>query len=791
MSQLNEDCLYEIFKNLDGNSLYSCLLVSRLWCSISVRLLWRDRLDYKTLLSCLPNESMDILRANNILVPTLITPFINYASFCKKFLLDEFFHSGIKKIFNNELNDEKLCIVSNEILKLLVNQASLKELYVYDLSYSSYLDSLVMVNTFLQDLEEFYCHSGHPSYFYNQLSHICRKIRVLNVTLDVSTSDSLADFISAQKNLEKLSVWQFKKLENENRFFSKIPHSIIDLTISGINIDNLYSLLNNFNELKKLNLSLMSESNYNKFDDLNLSKLEVLIFSNDVIQPTNNTLIRFLDTHGTNIKIFSIKNSDNLLNNYIARSCQNIKEIYTGLDSHTNLEIFEMFIKELQYLESIKINISGNSNEKEIFEIIKDCSQENFYNIELKYLGNAISTLLPADLNTFILDWKERKSHKLSIIFDNTILSSENMDILTLFLNYRLVPSGNTLLDEFLNKWTLKWFPLSIEDITYLDKGGNGTLYKSIIKLKSGEPVNVVLKCHNNINENINEFLTEWKYHQDCLYSSAIINLHGFTKISGIDGYMVIMDYASKGSLRENLQTISKNNWEKKLYMLFGIISGLNDIHHVNLIHCDFHDGNILIHEYVTGKDKVFISDLGLCRPIKSSLKKDDIYGVIPFMAPEILRGNSYTKASDIYSFSMIMWKFTSGVPPFNDKDHNLQLSLDICRGERPEIPKGIPQCYTNLMKRCWDEDPNERPSTSEVFDTIKDWIYFLDKKKIEDIEEEKKKQIMEFINAPIVQNNITTHPRAFYTSRLLNFNSVQLNKNLLRTECLECMIDD
>ncbi|CAB5183206.1 unnamed protein product [Rhizophagus irregularis] len=150
-----------------------------------------------------------------------------------------------------------------------------------------------------------------------------------------------------------------------------------------------------------------------------------------------------------------------------------------------------------------------------------------------------------------------------------------------LFLNYRLVPSGNTLLDEFLNEWTLKWFTLEIKDITYLDKGGNGTVYKSIIKLESGEPVNVVLKCHNNINENINEFLTEWKYHKDCLYSSAIINLHGFTKISGIDGYMVIMDYASEGSLRENLQTISKNNWEKKLYMLFGIISGLQDIHYL------------------------------------------------------------------------------------------------------------------------------------------------------------------------------------------------------------------
>ncbi|POG82459.1 hypothetical protein GLOIN_2v1498708, partial [Rhizophagus irregularis DAOM 181602=DAOM 197198] len=56
-----------------------------------------------------------------------------------------------------------------------------------------------------------------------------------------------------------------------------------------------------------------------------------------------------------------------------------------------------------------------------------------------------------------------------------------------------------------------------------------------------------------------------------------------------------------------------------------------------------------------------------------------------PFMAPEILRGKSYTPASDIYSFSMIMWEFTSGVPPFNNKAHDIHLSISICKGERPE----------------------------------------------------------------------------------------------------------
>ena len=160
------------------------------------------------------------------------------------------------------------------------------------------------------------------------------------------------------------------------------------------------------------------------------------------------------------------------------------------------------------------------------------------------------------------------------------------------------------------------------------------------------------------------------------------------------------MDYANKGNLRENLTRIVKNNWNQKLYMLYRIITGLSDIHEKNLIHCDFHDGNILNHND-NNKDKIYISDLGLCQPVKLFLKKYDIYGVLPFMAPEVLRGKSYTLASDIYSFSMIMWELTSGISPFNDRAHDLQLSLSICKGERPEIIENTPQCYVDLMKKC------------------------------------------------------------------------------------------
>jgi serine/threonine protein kinase len=251
---------------------------------------------------------------------------------------------------------------------------------------------------------------------------------------------------------------------------------------------------------------------------------------------------------------------------------------------------------------------------------------------------------------------------------------------------------------------------------------------------------------------------------------------------------MVVMQYANKGNLRGNLMKIVKNNWEQKLYMLYKIIYGLKIIHKQNLIHCDFHDGNILNHD----NEDIYISDLGLCQPVKSFLKQHELYGVIPFMAPEVLRGKSYTPASDIYSFSMIMWEFTSGISPFNDRAHDLQLSLSICKGERPGIIENTPQCYVDLMKKCWNNDPLKRPSSKEVSDIIKNWIILPLGMKIKNISEELKCNIMEFVNAPIGNSNITTesHLQACYTSQLLNFTSKKLNETL-ESECLDCIVDD
>ena len=94
---------------------------------------------------------------------------------------------------------------------------------------------------------------------------------------------------------------------------------------------------------------------------------------------------------------------------------------------------------------------------------------------------------------------------------------------------------------------------------------------------------------------------------------------------------------------------------------LSDIAIGLAKIHDQKLIHRDFHCGNILS----TSIDDSLITDLGLCKPANEKSEKSEkrIYGVLPYVAPEVLRGKEYTQASDICGFLIIAYEVCTGYP--------------------------------------------------------------------------------------------------------------------------------
>src|SRR3954447_12480515 len=135
MSKFPADCLNEIFEYLekDKATLRSCLLVNRLWCEVSVRILWRIIRNYNTLIACLPIESKEVLYQNGIITSTSAAstpPMFNYVSFCKVLSINRVSYE-IRQLLNKQQPiqdlDNNVHITTEEIFKYLVTQISLRK----------------------------------------------------------------------------------------------------------------------------------------------------------------------------------------------------------------------------------------------------------------------------------------------------------------------------------------------------------------------------------------------------------------------------------------------------------------------------------------------------------------------------------------------------------------------------------------------------------------------------------------------------------------------------------------
>src|SRR5687768_12723749 len=97
---------------------------------------------------------------------------------------------------------------------------------------------------------------------------------------------------------------------------------------------------------------------------------------------------------------------------------------------------------------------------------------------------------------------------------------------------------------------------------------------------------------------------------------------------------MLILDYMEKGNLDAFIE--NKDNditWKDKYLLLQQILQNLTRIHYFNYVHKDIHPGNILC-----GEQGWFIGDFGISGPAYKK-KDNEVVGVIPYIAPEVLRG--------------------------------------------------------------------------------------------------------------------------------------------------------
>ncbi|UZO01643.1 uncharacterized protein OCT59_020155 [Rhizophagus irregularis] len=238
---------------------------------------------------------------------------------------------------------------------------------------------------------------------------------------------------------------------------------------------------------------------------------------------------------------------------------------------------------------------------------------------------------------------------------------------------------------------------------------------------------------------------------------------------------MEILNKTSKEKPRNLWKDV---NWKK--YQTHVTVSSINSATKSEEI-----DDSVIYMDDIEKRKEVYgicgeCNEPGMCQPANNeekSDKKEGVYGVLPFMAPEVLRGYQYTKAADIYSFGIIMNEFLSEEIPFNDIPHDHILAIKICKGLRPKISEHIPKFLVELIMKCWDAKAENRPTAKELYQILKKWneTKFNDDEIHSQMREYEKIREKKFKNRSNENKSesIKTHPQAIYTSRLLSFKNL------------------
>ncbi|XP_031171838.1 receptor-interacting serine/threonine-protein kinase 4-like [Sander lucioperca] len=296
----------------------------------------------------------------------------------------------------------------------------------------------------------------------------------------------------------------------------------------------------------------------------------------------------------------------------------------------------------------------------------------------------------------------------------------------------------------------------SLEGWEVIGSGGFGQIYKARHRQWACD---VAIKLLHHDDGNNDSLLREIKMMQEAS-SPHVIRVRGVFKgrppnsgwATQLGVVMELMERGSLASLQEALD--GPPPWPLVFRLAHQVALGINLLHSLPcpVLHLDLKPPNVLLDDTLNAK----LTDFGLSRisySVAQVSKKEDGWGTVSYMPPEAF-GLTYKpkRASDIYSYGILIWSIATGKQPYEDATA-ARVKLLIPQGQRPLMDDikgdaaGLTE-LTELMQRSWDNIPERRPQALEcttkteelyqkhkhaIFDAVHEVLKKLDQKEKEE----------------------------------------------------------
>jgi hypothetical protein len=453
LPELTYDIL-KFFQN-DFTTLYSCILVSRLWCRLAIPLLWENPFsiptrNYNFIDFYLHNLNDDLItklneyRSNENLLPS--NTLFNYSKFIKylntwEFIsfVKEWFENSFKTLkhknnYDSELNFKRL--IHMLLLKIFIeNEVNLHTLYIEirgSLDYSPYLGDILEL--ILQV----------PNFFHNiknlKINNLSSGSNILFENRILQVQNSILQVINSLKNLREILLGynNFSLYQSSLFNCSNTLNTIILCHVNFKGINNLNKIFEQLNVLESVHIIYCSSLNTHFIQQIiNLTKpfkLKSLFINRSQIDESLPLLLQksggYLEHFGYVYDYFhlSLKQIVESLISY----CKNIKHLdLHGSENKIIYQTFYLIENIKQNLNYLTINLFENNSEFSS-NILQNLGQ--ILPFKLKYL-NLMLRIESNDLEVFLKNSQNTFIEKL-LIYNNKIMKKDSEDILPYIKEY-------------------------------------------------------------------------------------------------------------------------------------------------------------------------------------------------------------------------------------------------------------------------------------------------------------------------------------------------------------------
>ena len=187
-------------------------------------------------------------------------------------------------------------------------------------------------------------------------------------------------------------------------------------------------------------------------------------------------------------------------------------------------------------------------------------------------------------------------------------------------------------------------------------------------------------------------------------------------------GMFMVMEFVDGEPLNRILFREKKLSVRKASEIVLQVSEALHYIHKQHVVHCDIKTENILIceDEQEGKRSKIVIKllDFGLARSLTAARASTSLSGTPHYVAPERIRGEPASPASDVYGVGILMYELLTGQVPW---DGPVQK---ILAGHLDEIPKppskmiegGLDPAVEKLVLHALAKRPAERHKDMAAF---------------------------------------------------------------------------